>query len=158
MGVHGHDHKHCDNLLDAQMSAPCAAALAIVDGEVAASKFLPESLNRPEVQSLIQRIDTRVDDECERIYPARRSGAVHIALRDGRKLDIRILDPKGEAENPMSDADLERKFVANCEPIIGGWRCERLLEQVRRFDELNDASDFFRWEAKSIAPNALHRV
>lgn len=145
VGVHGHDHKHCDNLLDAQMSAPCAAALALVDGEVAASKFLPESLRRPELQALIQRIDTHVDEECERIYPATRSGAVHIALRDGRKLDIRVLDPKGETENPMSDADLERKFVANCEPILGKPRCEQLLGQVWRFDELSNVSDFFRW-------------
>lgn len=145
VGVHGHDHKHCDNLLDAQMSAPCAASLALVDGDVTASKFLPESLRRPEVQALIQRIDTHVDEECERIYPGKRSGAVRIALRDGRKLDIRVLDPKGETENPMSDADLERKFVGNCKPILGGPRCEKLLAQVWRFDELHDIGDFFRW-------------
>lgn len=145
VGVRGHDHKHCDNLLDAQMSAPCDAALALVDGNVAASQFLPESLRRPAVQALIERIDTHVDDECERIYPGKRSGAVQIALRDGRKLDIRVLDPKGEAGNPMTDTDLERKFFANCEPIAGRVRCAQLLDQVWRFDELNDIRDFFRW-------------
>lgn len=141
VGVNGHDHKHCDNLLDAQMSAPCAAALALVDGHVAASQFLPESLNRPEVQAVIQRIDTRLDAECERIYPARRSGAVQIALRDGRKLEARVLDPKGEAANPMSDADLERKFFANCQQVIGRPRCERLLGEVWRFEERAGAGD-----------------
>ena len=146
VGVHGHDHKHCDNLLDAQMSAPVAAALALVDDEVAASQFLPGSLHRPEVQALMQRIDAHVDEDCERIYPGKRSGAVHIALRDGRKLDIRVIDPKGETENPMSDADLERKFVANCAPILGKPRCEKLLGQVWRYDELSDVSDFFRWD------------
>lgn len=144
VGVHGHDHKHCDNLLDAQMSAPCAAALALVDGELAASKFLPESLSRPAVQVLIQRIDAHVDEECERIYPETRSGAARITLRDRRNLDIRVLHPKGEAQNPMSDADLERKFFANCEPVIGRSRCERLLEEVWRFDELTDVGGFFR--------------
>jgi 2-methylcitrate dehydratase PrpD len=136
VGVNGHDHKHCDNLLDAQMSAPCAAALALVDGKVSASQFLPESLKRPEVRALIQRIDTHVDEECERIYPGRRSGAVQIALRDGRKFEARILDPKGEAGNPMSDANLERKFVANCEPIAGRARCAELFKQVWQFEEL----------------------
>jgi 2-methylcitrate dehydratase PrpD len=142
VGVNGHDHKHCDNLLDAQMSAPCAAALALVDGKVAASQFLPTSLNRPEVQALMQRIDTRIDEECERIYPVRRSGAVHITLHDGRKVEIRVLDPKGEAANPMSDADLVSKFGANCEPIAGKARCEALLEQVWRFEALESISDF----------------
>lgn len=145
VGVHGHDHKHCDNLLDAQMSAPCAAALALIDGELAATKFLAESLSRPSVQALIQRIDTHVDEECERIYPAIRSGAVRMELGDGRSLDIRVLHPKGEAENPMSNDDLERKFFANCEPIIGKPRCENLLEQVWRFDTVRDISEFLRW-------------
>jgi 2-methylcitrate dehydratase PrpD len=88
------------------------------------------------VRALIQRIDTHVDEECERIYPGRRSGAVQIALRDGRKFEARILDPKGEAGNPMSDADLERKFVANCEPIAGRARCAELFKQVWQFEEL----------------------
>jgi 2-methylcitrate dehydratase PrpD len=144
VGVNGHDHKHCGNLLDAQMSAPCAAALALADGKVTASQFLPESLDRAEVQALIQRIDTHIDEECERIYPGRRSGVVHVALRDGRKFEARVPDPKGEAANPMADADLELKFVANCEPIVGRARCEQLLGRVWRFDELKSIGDFIR--------------
>jgi 2-methylcitrate dehydratase PrpD len=144
VGVTGHDHKHCGNLLDAQMSAPCAAALALADGKVTASQFLPESLVRAEVQALIQRIDTHIDQECERIYPGRRSGVVHIALRDGRTFEARVPDPKGEAANPMADADLELKFVANCEPIAGRARCEQLLGRVWHFDELKSIGDFIR--------------
>lgn len=134
VGVHGHDHKHCDTLLDAQMSAPCAAALALVDGKVSASQFLPESLGRPAVQRLLERIDTEIDGECERIYPGRRSGAVRIVLRDGRTFDARVLDPKGEAENPMTDQDLEEKLRANCEPVLGASQCAELIERVWHFD------------------------
>lgn len=143
-GVHGHDHKHCDTLLDAQMSAPCAAALALADGKVSASQFLPESICRPAVQALLQRIDTGIDDECERIYPGRRSGAVHILLRDGRTFDARVVDPKGEAENPMTDADLEDKLRANCEPILGASRCDGLIERIWHFDEEDSVAHFMR--------------
>src|SRR5688572_2228338 len=122
VGVNGHDHKHCDNILDAQMSAPVGAALALVDGEIGAHQFLPESLARPEVKRVIGLSDTRLDEQCERLYPVRRSGAVEIGLRGGKKVSARVLDPKGEGENPMSDADLERKFMANCEPLIGKQR------------------------------------
>ena len=96
VGVNGHDHKHCENLLDAQMSAPVGAALAMVEGDVAAHMFLPESLERPAVRRLIDAAHTYVDEECERIYPGRRSGAVEIGLKDGRKLSARVVDPKGE--------------------------------------------------------------
>jgi len=144
VGVHGHDHRHCDNLLDAQMSAPVGAALALADGEVAAHRFLPESLARPEVRRLVDLAETRVDDECERLYPARRSGAVEIALADGRKFAARVLDPKGEGENPMTDADLERKLVANCEPLVGAKRCEALRAAVWRFGEERGLAPFLR--------------
>jgi 2-methylcitrate dehydratase PrpD len=132
--VNGHDHKHCANLLDAQMSAPVGAALAMVEGDVAAHMFLPESLERPAVRRLIDAADTFVDEECERIYPGRRSGAVEIGFKDGRKLSARVLDPKGEGENPMSDADLERKLIVNCRPLIGEANCRWLIEAVWEFD------------------------
>ena len=134
VGVNGHDHKHTENLLDAQMSAPVAAALAIVDGAIAARAFLPDSLARLEVRRLIDACDTAVDPECESIYPGRRSGVVRIELADGRRIEKRVLDPKGEGENPMSDADLKRKFMVNCEPVIGKWKCERMIELVWKLD------------------------
>jgi len=135
VGVNGHDHKHCDNVLDAQMSAPVGAALALADGDVAAHSFLPDSLARPEVQRLVEIAETRVDEECERMYPGRRSGVVEIGLKNGHRLEARVLDPKGEGENPMSDADLERKFTANCVPVIGKEKCDAVLDAVWRFDE-----------------------
>ena len=143
VGVNGHDHKHFDNLLDAQMSAPVAAALAVVDGAVAAHAFLPESLSRPELHRVIRACETTIDDECERIYPGRRSGFVRIHLNDARALERRIVDPKGETENPMSDSDLKQKFTVNCEPVIGRARCERLLDTVWRFDSQTDTRGLF---------------
>jgi 2-methylcitrate dehydratase PrpD len=144
VGVHGHDHKHCDNILDAQMSAPVGAALALADGDVAAHSFLADSLARPEVRRLIGLAETRVDGECERIYPGRRSGVVEIGLKDGRRFEARVLDPKGEGENPMSDADLERKFTANCVPVIGKEKCDTVLETVWHFDEASKLSQLLR--------------
>ncbi|MCC7485179.1 MAG: MmgE/PrpD family protein [Burkholderiales bacterium] len=134
VGVRGHDHKHFENLLDAQMSAPVGAALAMVEGDVAAHMFLPASLARPAVRRLIDAADTYLDGECERIYPGRRSGAVEIGLADGRRLSTRVLDPLGEGENPMSDADLERKLTANCELLVGRAACRSLIDAVWGFD------------------------
>jgi 2-methylcitrate dehydratase PrpD len=144
VGVNGHDHKHCENLLDAQMSAPVGAALALVDGDVAAHLFLPESLARPEVQRLIASAETAVDPECERIYPGRRSGAVEIRMKDGRKFSERVLDPRGEGENPMTDADLEQKFFTNGEPVIGKERARALKDAVWQFDQAPDLGALMR--------------
>ena len=148
VGASGHDHKHCDTLLDAQMSAPCAAALAIVDGQMTATQFLPESLRRKEVQALLQKIDTRIDDECERLYPGTRSGVVGVTLEGGAKFEKRVLEPKGEAANPMSDADLEQKFLGNCEPLIGHARCDELLHSIWNFESAGSIRAFMNLLAR----------
>ncbi|MGQ0524441.1 MAG: MmgE/PrpD family protein [Betaproteobacteria bacterium] len=148
VGVSGHDHRHCDTLLDAQMSAPCAAALAIVDGQVSASQFLPESLQRAEVLGLLPKIDTRIDDECERLYPGTRSGVVQVTLRGGARLERRVLDPKGEAANPMTDADLEQKFRANCEPVNDDAWCDALLHDIRHFEQGENVAHFLKLLAR----------
>ncbi len=138
LSIHGHDYKHHENVLDAQMSVPYTAALAVLYDDVTAQMFLPETMERPEVDALVQRVDAYVDDECERMYPAKRSAVVRIQLEDGRKLEKRLVDPKGDLDNPMSDDDLARKFTGNCEPVIGKARCSLLLDQVRRFETLDD--------------------
>jgi 2-methylcitrate dehydratase PrpD len=145
VGCNGHDHKHCDNLLDAQMSAPVAAALAVVEGDIAAHMFLPQSLERPAVQALIARADAYVDDECEAIYPGRRSGCVEITLKGGKRVDARVLDPKGEGENPMTDEDLTRKSLANCVPVIGTERSEGIIATAWNFELASDVGELLHW-------------
>jgi len=60
---------------------------------------------------------------------------VEIGLKDGRRLEARVLDPKGEVGNPMSDADLERKFTANCTPVIGKEKCDAVLQAIWHFED-----------------------
>jgi 2-methylcitrate dehydratase PrpD len=136
--IDGHDQKHHDNLLDAQMSLPCCAALAVVFGDVTTPMFEEATLSRPDVQGIIDRIHCYVDDEAHRLYPQKRSAFVSLVLRDGRKLERRLVDPKGEPANPMTNDDLEHKLRSNCESVIGAARCNALIENVWNFEKLED--------------------
>ena len=140
-----HDHTSWQALLDAQMSMPCAAALALMEDAVTSPSFKPGRIDRPEVQAMIPKVKVYTDEETDRLYPQRRGGVVTLVMKDGSRLTERVLDPKGEGENPMSDADLERKFTSNCEPIVGAGKCARLLEAVWRFESLDSLADFYRW-------------
>lgn len=144
LAVNGHDQKHHHNLLDAQMSIPVAAALAAVFGDVTTQMFEPEVLDRPDVEAAIQKTHVYIDDECERLYPPTRSAYVGIGLADGRKLELRLVNPKGEHENPMSNQDLERKLISNCEALIGREHCDRLIKQAWHFETLKDPMEVIR--------------
>jgi len=140
-----HNHTSWEALLDAQMSMPCAAALALVEDSVTSPSFKPGRIDRPEVQAMIPKVKVYTDEETDRLYPKRRGGVVTLVMKDGSRLTERVLDPKGEGENLMSDADLEHKFLSNCESIVGADKCRRLLEAVWGFDRLDNLAMFFRW-------------
>jgi len=139
VAVRGHDHKQAATMLSAQMSAPIAAGLALVDGGVTVPGFAPETLERPELTAMINRVETAVDATCEEEYPGCRSAHVEIALTDGRRLETRIRDPRGEGANPLSDEDLDIKFRANCTPLLGAARAEAARGLIWNFRQTPDA-------------------
>lgn len=138
-----HNHRHTESLLDAQMSLPCAASLALIEEGVNTGSF--ENVHRPDIQTMIQKINVKVDDECQSVYPARRSAVVDIITEKGEKYSARVVDPKGEGDNPLSDAELEEKFLVNCQPIIGKEKCARVLESVWNFENLDNLSELYNW-------------
>jgi 2-methylcitrate dehydratase PrpD len=138
VGVHGHDHLTSRNLLEAQMSAPCAIASALINGRLGAAEFEPVSFEGAEPQRLLAATRTYVDEECERIYPVTRSGVVRLQLADGRTLERRVLDPRGEGEKPLTDDDLSRKFLDAATAALPPGRAEKLLEMLWAADATSD--------------------
>ena len=145
VGVQGHDHKHAYSLLDAQMSAPVSTALAVVFGDVTATTYDRANIDSPEVKRIADATTVVVDPECERLYPRRRSGVARVQLKDGSKLEERVLDPRGEGENPMTDDDLTHKFVSNCRPILGDPKCARVLETVWSLGRTANLTELYLW-------------
>lgn len=142
-----HAHKQCDKLLDAQMSIPCAVALALSYDDVTLQSFQPGYVDTPEVKDLIEKVQVVVSEECERAYPAKRSAIVTVELEDS-KLTAKIENPLGEPDNPLTDVDLEKKFLSNCIPILGQNKCQRLIEAVWNFENLTSLEEFYSWRTK----------
>jgi len=52
-----------------------------------------------------------LDPEVDAAYPARWIGKVSVTTRDGRCLDARVDEPKGDPGNTLSRAELEDKAM-----------------------------------------------
>lgn len=143
VGAHGHDHRTASNLLEAQMSAPCAVVGAFMHGRLNAADFEPRAFMGAEAQRLLALTSVFVDEECERLYPKVRSGFVRLTLTNGQILESRILEPRGEIANPLTDDDLSAKFLDNVSVSIGRKRASALLEQIWSLDSDSDLSQFF---------------
>ncbi|OUM90391.1 MAG: hypothetical protein BAA01_16245 [Bacillus thermozeamaize] len=135
-----HNHVQCEHLLDAQMSIPCAVALAITQDEVTLNSYLSGAYRQARVAALMQKVFVMVDDECEALYPRKRPARVTIRMKNGEVMTCFVEEPKGEGKIPFTDADVERKFMANCSPLLGEKLCKKVLDQVWHFEELSDLS------------------
>lgn len=65
-------------------------------------------------------------------------------LNDGRQLQYMVEHCVGSPANPMSDAELETKFIEQCTSVIGELRAKELAALCWRVVELTDAADLAR--------------
>ena len=84
--------------------------LIAVDGHAGLAEF-DAHYRDPAVTAFRDRVAMELDDEVDRAYPARWIGKVTVETIDGRRLDGRVDEPKGDPGNTLSPAELEEKAV-----------------------------------------------
>lgn len=121
------------NTVDAQFSAPYAAAVALIEGRAGLREF--EHVGDPRIHQLMARTDCYRDPSLDAEYPKRWPAAVEIELRDGRMLKKRIDHALGEPENPVGREALIDRFVEMTARIPDARRvAERVLHLEREPD------------------------
>ena len=59
----------------------------------------------------------------------------------GKRHEVHIAHASGTADNPMSDAAIEAKFIANATPVIGRERAERARDFVQSLETQPDVRE-----------------
>ena len=126
----------------ADHSLPVCVAMALLDGKLTAHQFESDRWASPDVAALVARIKVTADAEYDAQYPRGRAAFVHVTLENGNVLSDFQEVPSGDAERPLDDDALTRKFMANTEEKLGRnharevLECVKHLESVGRIDEL----------------------
>jgi hypothetical protein len=68
---------------------------------------------------------------------------VTVRLADNRTLVHDIAMAKGNPANPLTDEELDRKFLLLAEPVLGP-RAHHVLAQLHAFDEIDDVGAWLR--------------
>lgn len=114
-------------VVDAQFSAPYAAAAALVFGRGDISVYSGECLSDPDVRGLMAVTECYRDETLDADYPRRWPAAASIELRNGQVLSTRVEYATGEPENPVSREALIAKFVSLAERADAEVLAARLL-------------------------------
>ncbi len=128
----------------ADHSLPYCIAVAILDGDVTDHQFDDAHLADPRVLGLVAKIQLHRDAELSARYPRGIPNRLTVKLADGRTLVREVEFPRGHALNPMTDAEVEKKFRTMVEPRYGKERAERIVAACWGLEKLKEAGDLLR--------------
>jgi 2-methylcitrate dehydratase len=124
----------------ADHSLPYCVSVALLDGKVVNDSFSDARLEDPAIANLMRKVKVREDKALTAVYPEGSPGRVTIRTSFGETYVKEHRYPRGHAKSPMSEADVEAKFVDMARPHLGEKRCQALVQAVRELDRSDNVA------------------
>jgi len=105
----------------AQFSGPYTVAAALMGGSglgLGLGDFTDALAQDPARRALMACITVGPDERCDSIYPRELPAVLTVRTHDGSELEAAVLANRGGPRNPLSDAELARKFSDNTEGLL----------------------------------------
>ncbi len=118
---------------EGRFSLPYVVANGLLYGSVRLAAFSEERLADPAVRAMMARIEHVIDPELDAAFPGKRSARVAIETADGRRLEHYQPNRKGDPEEPLTDGDLDGKFLELAGPVLGD-RAQDFLAGLWKLD------------------------
>jgi 2-methylcitrate dehydratase PrpD len=110
--------------LQSKFSTVHSAAVALVDGAAGIAQYSDAKARDPVVAALRRKVRAVADQTLGK------DEAFASIIAAGRRHEIHIAHASGTAANPMSNAAIESKFLANAAPVISADRAARVAAFV----------------------------
>lgn len=123
----------------AKFSLQYVTAHALVHGSVRLVAFAPERLLDPDVRAVLAKVEVIADPVLSKGYPGQRAAHVEIELNDGRVFKHFQPTRKGDPEMPLTDDEVNEKFLELAMPVIGDPASRELLAALWALDKRPDA-------------------
>lgn len=101
------------NAYAAKFSIPYAIAAGFILDDAGLSAYTDDMVQRRDLRGLAAKVHYSIDPQNP--YPKQFTGHISVTLKDGTVHTERQGFFKGGSDNPLSDEDLKRKFLANTE-------------------------------------------
>jgi 2-methylcitrate dehydratase PrpD len=115
---------------EAKFSLPYVVAHALIYGSVRIEAFSAERLADPRIRNLMQRVKLTADPVFTAGFPGMRAARVVITTNDGQRHEHFSPYRKGDPEAPLTDDELNAKFVELATPVIGEARVRALSNAI----------------------------
>ncbi|MBR4188750.1 MAG: MmgE/PrpD family protein [Kiritimatiellae bacterium] len=109
LAVAGHDHTEVKGPYSAKMSIPFSTAAGLLCGKAGLQEFSEESVARPDLLELARKVRVEADEGFSEAFPGRQTAEVTARTARG-EFTARVDFPKGEPENPLTDAEFRERY------------------------------------------------
>ncbi len=133
--VHSGGHRP-SNAEALRFSVPYLLAVLMHRGGVGLGVLDDDLVREEAVRELAGRVDLVLSEEYEAMRPERSPARVTLSLRDGRELTAEVLDCLGDPPDPLTDDDLQRKFLSLTESTLGSRRARSFLDGLEELREV----------------------
>ena len=121
---------------EGRFSLKYVVATALTHGSVRLAAFEPPRLNDPTTRALMRRVDATIDPDLDATFPGQRAARVTITARDGRSETYYQPTRIGDPEAPLTDTQLEDKYLELAAPVIGDAAARTLLARLWRLETI----------------------
>jgi len=121
--------------LEGKFSVYYASAVALVTGAAGEKQFSDNLVRDPVLIALRDKVSTVIDKSIQADQVR-----IAITLKDGRRLDKFVEHVISSVQNPMSDAQLETKFLDLCDGVLPGPQARKLLALCWSAEKLDSAA------------------
>ncbi len=135
-------HHRPQDELQAKFSMEFCMAVLLLERRANLPEFTDETVLRPDVQEMIERVHFTVHPEAEAAGYAKMTTLIDIQLRDGRTISGRADFGKGSPENPFSYDEVADKFRGCAE--FARWpenKTEKIITLVADLDSLKNLNE-----------------
>ncbi|HXA26772.1 MAG TPA: MmgE/PrpD family protein [Acetobacteraceae bacterium] len=129
------------NVVDGQFSGPFVISAALATGAMEWDSY--GLLRDASVRGLLPKVVCEFDPEIEAEFPANMSGKLTIAAR-GQQFSRKVVVPKGEPSNFLTEAELRGKFAGLTDAVLGAERAGRLADAVLAIDATAEIASLAR--------------
>jgi 2-methylcitrate dehydratase PrpD len=123
---------------ECKFSIPYVVAHAAKFGSVRLSAFEEARIGDDEVRQLMKKVELTEDPELTARFPGMRAARLTVRLKDGRAFEHLQPYRVGDPESPLTDAQINDKFLELASPVIGDEQASALLSRLWAIDELPD--------------------
>lgn len=122
----------------ADHSLPYCTAVALIDGDVTLDSFSDARLKDESLLGLVAKIKVLRDAGLTARYPRGIPNRLVVTLDEGTQLVAENEFPRGHDQNPMTDKEVEAKFLRLAKGRLDDATARKVLDTCWKLDELKD--------------------